>query len=529
MKHRNWFFLVLAFAVATSLLAAQPAPRSGPAQPPQTDWTVPARIKLDIDRTIGEVHPHLFGNFAEHLGRMIYGGIYEPGSPLADADGYRKDVMDAVKQLNVTILRWPGGNFASGYNWKDGVGPKDQRPVRPELAWNDIETNQFGTDEFLRYSERIGAEPYICINLGLGTIDDARHWVEYTNGSRKTYWADQRRKNGRAEPWKVRYWALGNEIDGWWQLGHKNAEEYSKMALEAAKAMRAVDRDIKLVASGSSNYGANADWIGWNRTVLQTLRNEVDYIAIHTYINNRDNDFERFMAWSQTIDRYIDVTAALIKEVQARQPNPRPIYVSYDEWNVWYRAGEKERLEEVYNFEDALAMGMFFNSFFRRADMVKMANLAQMVNVIAPIMTNKQGLFLQPTYFPLVEFTKQAGNSAIQVWATSPSYKYENRPPLGYLDTSATYNAKTGELFVNVLNRSKDRDIATRVENQAGQLAPSASVWELNHPDLKATHTFGDDRKVRPVTRTVPLTVTNGGFTYTFPAHSLTILRLNVR
>ncbi len=530
MKHRSWFFLGLVFAVATSLLAAQPAPRLGPAPAaPQTDWSVPARIKLDIDRKIGEVHPHLFGNFAEHLGRMIYGGVYEPGSPLADAEGYRKDVMDAVKQLNVTILRWPGGNFASGYNWKDGIGPKDQRPVRPELAWDDIETNQFGTDEFLRYSERIGAEPYICINLGLGTIDDARHWVEYTNGTMPTYWADQRRKNGRKEPWKVRYWALGNEIDGPWQLGHKNAEEYSKMALEAAKAMRAVDRDIRLVASGSSNYGANADWIGWNRTVLQTLRNEVDYIAIHSYINNRDNDFERFMAWSQTIDRYIDVTAALIKEVQARQPNPRPIYVSYDEWNVWYRAGGKERLEEIYNFEDALAMGMFFNSFFRRADVVKMANLAQMVNVIAPIMTNKQGLFLQPTYFPLVEFTKQAGNSAIEVWATAPTYKYENRPPLGYLDTSATYNAKTGELFLNVLNRSKDRDISTKVENQAGQLASSASVWELNHPDLKATHTFGDDRKVKPVTRTVPLTVTNGGFTYTFPAHSLTILRLNVR
>lgn len=522
MKHRRWsLFLVLVVALATAV-AAQPAAQPG-AKPPD------ARIKIDTDRTVGEVHPHVFGNFAEHLGRMIYGGIYEPGSPLADAEGYRKDVMDAVKQLNVTILRWPGGNFASGYNWKDGIGPKDQRPVRPELAWNDIETNQFGTDEFLRYSERIGAEPYICINLGLGTIDDARHWVEYTSGTMATYWADQRRKNGRKEPWKVRYWALGNEIDGPWQLGHKNADEYAKFALEAAKAMRAVDRDIKLVASGSSNYGANADWIGWNRTVLQTLRNEVDYIAIHTYISNRENDFERFMGWSQTIDRYIDVTAALIKEVQARQPNPRPIYVAYDEWNVWYRAGGKERLEEIYNFEDALAMALFFNSFFRRADVVKMANLAQMVNVIAPIMTNKQGYFLQPTYFPLVEYAKQRGNMSLDVWTTSPTYTIANRPPLGYLDTSATYNAKTGELFVNVLNRSKDRDITTRVENQAGQLAPSASVWELNHPDLKATHTFGDDKKVRPVTRTVPLTLVDRGFTYAFPAHSLTILRLRLQ
>ena len=289
-----------------------------------------ARIKIDIDRTIGEVHPHLFGNFAEHLGRMIYGGIYEEGSRLSDADGYRTDVMAAVKDLGVTILRWPGGNFASGYNWTDGIGPKDKRPVRTDLAWHALESNRFGTDEFLRYAAKIGAEPYICLNLGLGTIDDARHWVEYTNEAQHTYWADERRKNGRDAPWKVTYWALGNEIDGPWQMGHKSADEYARMALETAKAMRAVDRDIKLVASGSSNYGATADWIGWNRTVLQTLRNTIDYIALHTYINNRDNDVEKFLAWSQTIDHYIEVTAGLIKQAQSGQPNPRPLYIAYD-------------------------------------------------------------------------------------------------------------------------------------------------------------------------------------------------------
>jgi hypothetical protein len=297
----------------------------------------------------------------------------------------------------VSILRWPGGNFASGYNWKDGIGPKDQRPARPELAWNDVETNRFGTDEFLRYAEMIGTEPYICVNLGLGSIGDARDWVEYTNSSKHTYWADLRRKNGRDQPYNVKYWALGNEIDGPWQLGHKNAEEYSKFALEAAKAMRGIDPSIKLVASGSSNYGA--DWLLWNRTVLQTLRNTVDYIALHTYINNRANDFESYLGgWQQTVERYIDTTRGLIREVQTG-PNPRPIYIAYDEWNVWYRAFNEKKLEEIYNFEDALAMGMFFNTFFRNADIVKMANLAQMVNVIAPIMTNEKGLFLQPIYF----------------------------------------------------------------------------------------------------------------------------------
>lgn len=486
----------------------------------------PARIKVDTDRTIGEVSPLLFGNFTEHLGRMIYGGIYEEGSPLSDSNGYRKDVLEAVRQLNVSILRWPGGNFASGYNWKDGIGPKDQRPTRIDLAWNDLESNRFGTDEFLKYCELLGTEPYICINAGLGSIDDARHWVEYCNESRHTYWADQRRKNGREQPYKVKYWALGNEIDGPWQMGNKSAEDYSKFALEAAKAMRMVDRDIKLVASGSSNYGA--DWIAWNRTVLQALRNQADYIAIHTYINNRDNDLERFLAWSQTIDHYIEITAGLIRQAQSG-PNPRPIYIAYDEWNVWYRTGNREKLEEIYNFEDALAMGMFFNSFFRHANVVKMANLAQMVNVIAPIMTNKQGLFLQPTYFPIVEYGKQRGNAALDVWVSAPTYQLQNRRPLPYLDVSATYNANERVVYVNVLNRSKDKNIPARIENQEGQIAGDVGVWEMNHSDLKATHTFGDDKKIRPATRTVQATVQNNEFSYTFPAHSLTILRLRMK
>lgn len=483
-----------------------------------------ARIKIDIDRTIGEVDPHVFGNFAEHLGRMIYGGIYDEGNPLSDPDGYRTDVMDAVKKLGVSILRYPGGNFSSGYNWTDGIGPKDQRPVRAELAWHDLESNRFGTDEFLKYCERIGAEPYICINAGLGSVDDARHWVEYTNESRHTYWADQRRKNGREEPYRVNYWGLGNEIDGPWQLGHKNADDYAKFALEAAKAMRLVDPTIKLVASGSSNYGA--DWLGWNRTVVNALRNQIDYISLHTYINNRENDLERFLAASQRIDYYIETTAAAIQAARSG-PNPRPIYIAYDEWNVWYRTGNREHLEEIYNFEDALAMGMFFNSFFRHADVVKMANLAQMVNVIAPIITNKQGLFLQPIYFPIVEYGKQRGNMAVNAWVASPSYTF-NRLLLPYLDVSATYNTHDHAVYLNVLNRSKSQDIAARIENQERALTPNVEVWQMNYPDLKATHTFGDDKKVVPKTSTLTAALTKNSFPYTFPAHSLTILRLRL-
>jgi alpha-N-arabinofuranosidase len=460
---------------------------------------------------------------------MIYGGIYDEKSPLSDQFGFRRDVMDAVTGLGVSILRWPGGNFASGYNWKDGIGPKDQRPARPELAWNDVESNRFGTDEFLRYAETIKAEPYICVNLGLGTIGDARDWVEYTNSAKPTYWAQQRRKNGRDQPYNVKYWGLGNEIDGPWQLGHKNAEEYSTFALEAAKAMRGIDPTIKLVASGSSNYGQNADWVGWNRTVLQTLRNQIDYISLHTYINNRANDLEQYLGASQqTVKRYIDTTRALIREVQVG-PNPRPIAIAYDEWNVWYRTGNKEKLEEIYNFEDALAMGMFFNEFFRNADVVKMANLAQMVNVIAPIMTNDKTLFLQPIYFPIVEFGKQRGNAALDVWVSSPTYKLTNRPEEpSYLDVSATYDRTNHAVFVNVLNRSKDKELSTSIET-GGAVEGSAAVWQMNNADLKATHTFGDDRKVRPTTSTTAVTLEKGAFRYTFPAHSLTILRLTMK
>lgn len=492
-----------------------------------------ARIKIDIDRTIGEVHPHVFGNFAEHLGRCIYGGLYEPGSKLADADGARKDVMEAIRGMGVTLLRWPGGNFASGYNWKDGIGPRNQRPVRPEGAWGALEPNTFGTDEFLQYSEKLGVEPYICINAGLGTVEEARQWIEYTNESRDTYWAQQRRKNGRDKPYGVKIWGLGNEIDGPWQLGHKNVEDYTKFALEAAKAMRRVDGSIKLIASGSSNFGGNADWIGWNRVVLDQLRNEIDYISLHTYIGNRANNFEQFLAASQDIDERIEVVEGLIKAAQAGMRNPRPIYISYDEWNVWYRArggSEHEtgstRLEEIYNFEDALAMGMFFNSFIRHANIVKMANLAQIVNVIAPIFTNKDGLFLQPIYFPIAEYSKQRGNMAVDVLVKSPTYTVR-RKPLSYLDVSSTWDPKTGALFVNVLNRSESRDIEAQIDNATGTLGGSASVWEMNHNDLKATHTFGDDKKVRPVTRTVQ--VAGNRFTYKFPKHSLTILKLSVK
>jgi alpha-L-arabinofuranosidase len=493
-----------------------------------------ARIKLDPERVIGEVHPHVFGNFVEHLGRCVYGGVFEEKGPLSDADGYRKDVMDATRGLGVTLLRWPGGNFASGYNWKDGIGPRDQRPARRDQAWGALESNRFGTDEFLTYCEKLAVDPYLCINAGLGSVEDARNWVEYTNESANTYWAQQRRKNGRDKPWDVKIWGLGNEIDGPWQLGHKNAEDYAKFALEAAKAMRRADGSIRLIASGSSNFGPGSDWVGWNRTVLERLKNEIDYISLHTYVGNRTNNFEEFLAFGRDLEDRIEVVKGQIRAVRVGNDAARPIAIAFDEWNVWYRTlvpGSTEYdiaktgLEEHYNFEDALGMGVFLNAFFRHADVVKLANLAQLVNVIAPMFTNPQGMYLQTIYFPIAEYAKQRGHQSLDVRVESPEYKPDAGRALGYLDVSATYDPKTRQVSLNVLNRSEKTDISASIENVAGAPAGPVAVWELNNPDLKATHTFGKDQVVRPTTRSVSVKASGNGFEYTFPKHSLTILK----
>src|SRR3954449_13243085 len=250
-------------------LAASPALLLGQQGPPR------ARVKIDTERVIGDIDPLLWGNFIEHLGRCIDGGIFEEKSPLSDANGFRKDVLEAVRKLNVTQLRWPGGNFSSNYNWRDGIGPRDSRPRRLEMAWGTVEDNRFGTHEFLDYVGRIGAEPYICTNLGTGSWDEAQQWVEYVNFAGDTTTTRLRKKNGRDAPWKVTYWGLGNEMDGPWQMGHRTAEDYGKFALEAAKLMRLTDPSIKLIAAGSSNFANGIDWIGWNRTVLEFLKPQI--------------------------------------------------------------------------------------------------------------------------------------------------------------------------------------------------------------------------------------------------------------
>ena len=483
-----------------------------------------ARIKIDRGRTIGEIDPKIYGNFVEHLGRCIYGGISDPASALADEDGFRKDVIEATRRLNVTILRWPGGNFASGYHWEDGIGPKQARPKRIDLAWGAVEPNLVGTDEYIRFCRKIGAEPYICVNLGTGTWDEARYWVEYCNRDSGSHYADLRRKNGAEMPHQVTYWALGNEMDGSWQMGHRSAEDYGKFALEAGKLMKWVDPKIKLVACGSSHFGA--DWVGWNRTVLSYLKDYAEYIALHTYLGNRGNDYYTFLARTTDVEARIKVTEGLIREAMLKSRRKEPIYIAFDEWNVWYRAGVKERLEETYNLEDALAVALFLNTFVRNAHIVKIANMAQLVNVIAPIRAGDKGMWLQTIYHPLYLFANNCFGKSLDVFVEGETYdtgEYKNIP---YLDVSAAYNEEKKELVLNVVNRHKDRDLEAEVISQDGQFSGKAVVEEVNSPDIKAENSL-TEQKVKITTKEMP--VSGSRFRYPFPAHSFTMLRIKIQ
>jgi alpha-L-arabinofuranosidase len=484
-----------------------------------------ARMKIDTERVISEIDPKIYGNFLEHLGRCIDGGVFEEKSPLSDSNGYRKDVLDAAKKMNVTILRWPGGNFSSNYHWTDGIGPRDKRPPRLEMAWGTVESNRFGTHEFMKYTEMLGAEPYFCANLGTGTWDEAQQWVEYCNSKEDTAMTRLRKQNGRAEPWNVKYWGLGNEMDGPWQMGHRSAEDYGKFSLEAAKLMKLTDPTIKLIAAGSSNFNGDADWTGWNKTVLQYLRRHADYLSLHTYVGNRDNDFGEFMASSLLLDERTKIAEGVIRAALSEESASRKIYIAWDEWNVWYRArGEKERgrriLEEHYNLEDALVVATFLNSFLNHSHIVKIANMAQMVNVIAPIFTNDQGLFLQTIYYPLQMFANNSKGKALELFGECPSYKTKRFNEVPYLDASAAYD--DGSLVINVVNRHPTQAIETDIEVQDKQFSGAVEASEVNGPDIKAENDFGSTR-----VKAMPRSATAQGhkLRYSFPPHSYTMLK----
>ncbi|MEO6730819.1 MAG: alpha-L-arabinofuranosidase C-terminal domain-containing protein [Ferruginibacter sp.] len=499
-----------------------------------------ARIKIDLERTIGEVNKNIYGNFVEHLGRCVYDGIYDSVSTLSDEKGFRKDVMAAVKELHPTIVRYPGGNFVSNYNWLDGVGPKSQRVPRLELAWGTLETNQFGTNEFIDYARKIGTEPYFAVNMGTGTIEEARRWVEYCNVKEGPFYAELRKKHGYPEPHNIKYWSLGNEMDGPWQMGHMNAEDYVKKAREAAKLMVRTSPGIKLIAAGSSNYRAGADPDHWNQTILHELKDVIDYIALHIYVGNPDTNYYNFISTPLVLEQRTKLVKGMINQVMqtADRTNRDPIYIAWDEYNVWYRARRgdaargKRALEEKYNLEDALVIAGFLNAFIRNADIVKMANMAQLVNVIAPIFTNETGMFRQTIFYPLQLFANNAYGTSLDVLVDCKKYstpkffiglgeKTTQQNDVPYLDVSATY--QNGELVLNVVNRNKDEAITTDIISQSGAFSGNFTVSEVNGPGIKSGNDFNKE-----IVKTIDkkaIQASGNKITYTFPPHSFTMLK----
>jgi alpha-L-arabinofuranosidase len=503
-----------------------------------------AKIKIDTDRKIGVISDLIYGNFVEHLGRCVYGGIYEPGSPLADQNGIRKDVLEAARELKIPIIRYPGGNFVSNYHWLDGVGPREERIPRMELAWHRLEPNTFGTNEFVDFARKLGTEPYFAVNMGTGTIEEAQRWVEYCNVKEGSFYAELRKKHGYAEPHNVKYWSLGNEMDGYWQMGHLNAEDYTKKAREAAKLMRLTDPTIKLVAAGSSNYRSGAEPDEWNRTILLGLKDVIDFIALHIYVGNPQDNYYNFMATPLVLEERTRIVKGMIMEAmqKANRGTRDPIYISWDEYNVWYRArggafarGENA-LEEKYNLEDALVVAGILNAIVRNADVVRMANMAQLVNVIAPIFSNEKGLFRQTIYFPLQLFSTYVHGNSLDVFVDCEKYDTDEffiglgesktrQTGVPYLDVSAAY--QNDEVTICVVNRHKDKSITTDIILQTGEFNSPITVYEVNGTDIKSMNDFG---KENVTIETKPEVKAKGQkATYSFPAHSFTLLKGKIK
>ncbi|KAJ6447025.1 alpha-L-arabinofuranosidase [Purpureocillium lavendulum] len=430
-------------------------------------------ISVDARAVIADIDDNIYGGFTEHIGRCIYGGLYDPESPLADENGFRKDVIEALKELRVPVVRYPGGNFVATYHWLDGVGPRADRPKRPELAWDGIETNQFGTDEFLKWCEVVGTEPYFCLNFGTGTLDEALGWVEYCNSSKDTYYANLRRKNGRQEPYNVKYWALGNEVWGPWQVAQMTKGDYAKKAYQWAKAIKLLDPSVKLILCGETGYSS------WDFHVIKecikldlhglggsTTVGLIDMHSIHIYTASTDHV-------KNATERAIEITAGLIDLARVENNVPPSIprqKICFDEWNVWdpVRAPGEQGAEERYTLSDALAVGVWLNVFVRQAKHVGMANIAQSVNVISPLMTTSKGVVKQTTWWPLLLFSKYMRGKTIAVNVRSGEYEGDTQPAwirgameTPWLDVSAVLDH--GVVNLAVVNVHDQRDFVTKL------------------------------------------------------------------
>jgi alpha-N-arabinofuranosidase len=497
-----------------------------------------ARITASADYSIADVDKRLYGSFLEHLGRAVYTGIHEPGHPRADAQGMREDVLDLVRALDTPICRYPGGNFVSAYNWEDGIGPREDRPKRLDLAWRTTESNQVGIHEFADWAQKAGTEMMLAVNLGSRGLDEARAFVEYVNHPGGTYWSDLRGKNGRKDPWNCRLWCLGNEMDGPWQVGHKSAAEYGHLANETAKALRGLDPTLELVVCGSSHSNMPT-YPQWEATVLEATYDQVDYISLHMYFENYEKNTREYLALPAKLDRYIGTISGVIDYVKAKSRSKRDVRISFDEWNVWYhqRKQDAERvrqwdwpeaprlLEDIYNFEDVLQVGCIINTFLRRCDVVRIACIAQLVNVIAPIMTEPGGpAWRQTIYWPFMLASKHGRGTALRLAVDVPTYDADVAAGVPWLDIAGVHDADAGTLTLFAVNRhgSETMEAEIRLDRFS---AKSVEHTIIRHDDLEATNTMENPDNVSPA-KGAGARKTPDGLAVALPPHSWSMLRV---
>ncbi len=468
-----------------------------------------AKLILNRNFTIGSVDERIYGSFVEHLGRAVYHGIYEPTHPTADDQGFRKDVLELVKQLKVPVVRYPGGNFVSGYQWEDGIGDKSKRPRRAELAWHTIETNEVGIDEFQEWAKRADSAVMQAVNLGTRGAEEARSLLEYCNFPKGTYYSDLRRSNGFEEPFNIKVWCLGNEMDGPWQIGAKTAQEYGRIACETAKIMKELDPSIELVACGSSNL-TMPTFGKWEATVLEHTYDYVDYISLHNYYNNSAEDTQTFLACSLDMDKFIKGVAAICDYVKAVKHSNKTINLSFDEWNVWFHSNEADKklepwqiaphqLEDIYNFEDALVVGCLLITLLKNCDRVKMACLAQLVNVIAPIMTENDGsVWAQTIFYPFMHASNYGRGVALTPVVECDKYNTATIKDVPYVETIAVVNDEINELTVFAVNRSLDEKVDMNIDLSDFGKVELLEHLVLENNDMKAANTAQNPNNVAP-------------------------------
>lgn len=457
-----------------------------------------AIIKAHKDHVLSQIDSRIYGSFVEHMGRAVYEGIYEPGHPTANEQGFRQDVIEAINELNVPLVRYPGGNFVSGYNWEDGIGPKEERPKRLDLAWRSVETNEVGLHEFMEWSRQANTEVNMAINLGTRGIDAARNLVEYCNHPGGTHWSDLRKENGDEDPFAIKTWCLGNEMDGPWQTGAKTSDEYGRLAQETAKVMKLVDDSIELVLCGSSS--SKMPTFGeWEYTVLEHAYEYVDFLSLHLYWENFENDLPNYLAKSVEMDRFIKDVVAICDAVKAKKGSDKKINLSFDEWNVWYHSKDADSkrepwdiapplLEDIYNFEDALLVGCGLITLLNNSDRVKIACLAQLVNVIAPIMTVKDGeVWKQPTYYPFMQASNFGRGKVLNLLTESPTYDSKEYKDVPYLESAAVLNEDQKEVVIFAVNRSQEEAMTFNTTLEGFSNLKVIEATELAEYDPKLT------------------------------------------